>query len=216
MDLGSATHTLLMEPHKFQDEFVVIPNCDGRTKEGKSIKASFQDQVDEGKIAVSEDQVAAATAMAAKLAELPIVADLLDVSGGLIEASLQWVDAATGVPCKGRLDYLVADLDPPVILDVKTCRDCRRSPFRYAVKEYGYNVQAAMYSDAVELLTGRKPVFVFACVDNTPPHCAKSYFLGDAQLQAGRDRYRELLATYKVCEETGVWPGYDTDLEELD
>lgn len=39
---GSAYHTLILEPEKFEKEYVVMPKVDGRTKEGKAVKAEFE------------------------------------------------------------------------------------------------------------------------------------------------------------------------------
>lgn len=39
--VGSAFHTLTLEPHKFDSEFAVAPMCDKRTKAGKEIYEQF-------------------------------------------------------------------------------------------------------------------------------------------------------------------------------
>ena len=72
------------------------------------------------------------------------------IVGGYSEVSIFWHDEETGVPCKGRVDYLKTQ----AIVDLKSFSNALRKPLdaavRSAMANYGYYVQAAMYWRAIE------------------------------------------------------------------
>ena len=55
MVLGSAFHKIVLEPETFDDEFVVMPNFDRRTKDGKMQYALFVEQSN-GKTVITQEQ----------------------------------------------------------------------------------------------------------------------------------------------------------------
>ena len=212
MNLGSAVHCLALESHKFKDGFQCLPKVDRRTTAGKDAWAAAQAS---GKILLTPEQEEAATAMALELHSLDVFADLVASDGALVESSITWVDGSTAIACKVRPDLLVRE-GRPVILDVKTTRDARKRQFQSSVYEFGYHVQAAMYCEGVQALTGQDPVFLFACVENTPPYNAAMYYLSDRAMVAGLRIYRRLLNEYADCVESGEFPGYSSEIESLD
>ena len=168
-----------------------------------------------GKTVITMAQLSMAYAMANNLGEIDELDEMLSPALGLVEAAIQWTDKVTGVPCKCRMDYCLPDLDIPVVLDLKTTRDASPKAFGRSVYEFGYHVQAAMYSDALEAVTGKTPMFLFFCVENTPPHHTAKYFLDDQALWMGQDKYRDLLKKYQECVESGEWPGYSDEFVQL-
>lgn len=70
-------------------------------------------------------------------------------TGGFPEVSIFWVDQATGVRMKARLDYLTLEVIP----DLKTFSNSQGKPLGLAVTtamaSYGYGVQAVVYLDAI-------------------------------------------------------------------
>lgn len=213
MDLGSAVHTLTLEPDKFLSEFAVMPKCDGRTKEGKALKQAFA-AASVGKIVLDEETHAVAKEMSLSLLAIEELVDILTTPGGMAEPGIQWTDPHTGLLCKCRPDFLLSDLDPPVVLDLKTTRDASEKGFQSAIATFGYHVQAAMYSDAVEILTGNRPVFLFFAVESAEPYPTSYGYLDDAALRIGRDKYVSLLEQYKVCLDEGYFPGYPAEFQK--
>ncbi len=73
----------------------------------------------------------------------------LAFAGGHPEVSIFWADAATGIPCKARLDYL----KPQAVVDLKTFTNQFGMPIRRAIARqmanYRYHIQARWYLDAV-------------------------------------------------------------------
>lgn len=70
--------------------------------------------------------------------------------GGFPEVSIFWIDEATGVRMKARLDYLT----PELVTDLKTFSNSLGKPLgdavAHAMASYGYTLQAVTYLEAVK------------------------------------------------------------------
>ncbi|MBP8283170.1 MAG: PD-(D/E)XK nuclease-like domain-containing protein, partial [Chromatiaceae bacterium] len=96
---GSALHALILEGRAtYERGFAILPECDGRTKEGKAIKARFQEEA-AGKRILTAAQGEKVEAMAAAVFRHPLIPALLE--GGTPELSMTWEDSESGAPCKG-------------------------------------------------------------------------------------------------------------------
>lgn len=156
---------------------------------------------------VDAADMAAAQAQARAVRALPDIAALL--SEGYGESSAFWIDQQTDELCKCRPDWVSPAGDGVILIDGKTCRDASPDGFGRAVYTMDYHLQAAWYSGGFEHATGMHVHgFVFAAVENTWPHIAAAYMLGDDVLEAARRENRRLLNRYAECKRTGVWPGY--------
>jgi len=143
---GQVAHKLLLEPDTFEEEFAVAPNVDRRTKAGKEEWDRFCLESD-GKTVVSADVFYQAYSMILKAREIPLVKELL---AGEHEVPLFWTDADTDVDCKCRLDCMNRDEKGRVtVVDYKTTNDATYRAFAKDVMQYGYALQAAMYSEGV-------------------------------------------------------------------
>ena len=76
-------------------------------------------------------------------------------------------------------------------------------------------VQAAMYVDGVEAVTGKRLPYLVLAVENTAPFVSQVYAVPDALLERGRREYRDWLGALAACREHKVWPGYATGPVEL-
>lgn len=100
-----------------------------------------------GKEFLSKGTLAQIELAASAIEANPATAELF--SGGFPEVSIIWVDEATGVRMKARLDYLTLSC----ISDLKTFSNSLGKPLGLAVAHamatYGYGLQAITYLDAV-------------------------------------------------------------------
>lgn len=64
---------------------------------------------------------------------------------GYPEVSLFWIDPATGIRLRARVDYLRTF----GCIDLKRLRSIRKSRLKYDIKEYGYDLQEHVYRDGV-------------------------------------------------------------------
>src|SRR5690606_34184749 len=63
MLIGSAFHTLLLEPHLFEHEYCIMPKIDRRTSAGKEEWAAFMER-SQGQTVLTDDQYQKAYSMA--------------------------------------------------------------------------------------------------------------------------------------------------------
>lgn len=201
---GQVFHKLALEPLTFGEEFAVAPVVDKQTKEGKAAWAEFVEAAD-GKTIIDRDAFDKASEMVCALYRAPYVNKLLN---GQREVPMFWTDEMTGEACKCRHDCVVEVGENDIIVDLKSTADASTEAFMRSAINYGYDLQAAMYSDGYEKNTGRKPLFVFIAIEKDPPYAVNILQADELFLKRGYDVFRELIGIYHSCKETDNWYGY--------
>jgi hypothetical protein len=145
----------------------------------------------------------------------PTARRLLVEGEGTVEASLFWVDGPSGIWRRARLDRLPkwSGQGRLIVPDYKSAESANPEAFARSAARYGYDVQAAWYSDGVlELGLADDVAFVFVCQEKTPPYLVNVIELDAEALKIGRTRSREAIETYAECVRTNRWPGYGDDI----
>ena len=180
------------------------PNVDRRTTKGKAEWAAFEAYA-EDKTVVTSDMADAAVEMSLKLEKNEFAKKLLN---GEKEVPYFWTDDLTGEECKCRADCITNINGLDIIVDLKTAENADTDTFmRHAIK-YGYDLQAAMYSEGVRKCTGKECAFVFIVIEKKPPYAVNILQADKAFITHGFDMFRELLGIYHDCKQTGNWYGY--------
>lgn len=206
MDMGTALHCALLEPDEFEQRFIIMPEFNLRTNDGKASRDSFLNEVaSEGKTILAAADHRLLKLMKESVMAHP-VARMIFEADGQNESSIYWNDEATGELCRCRPDRKIIINDMPTLVDVKKCADMSR--FARHVEEFRYHVQDAMYRDGFESLTGTRPDFWFLVVDCNAS--AGRYPVDVVDLdaewqQAGYDLYRRDLETYHQCRRDDDW-----------
>lgn len=209
MDIGTATHTLILEPEKFDDEIAVLPDgIDRRTKAGKAAYAEFQ-EVSAGKVIIKADEFDAIQRMRDAVMAHPSAAQLL--TGGIAEQSAYWVDEDTGMLCRCRPDFTVGR----VLLDLKTTDDASPVAFGRSAAKYRYEVQGAFYLDGMNAAGANIDEFAFIVVEKKPPYAVAVYVMEPDHFDAGRIKYNNDLATLKDAVESDSYKGYGDEPQPL-
>jgi len=208
--LGSAFHTFVLEPDNFDNEFLVT-DLDARTKAFKELSVDTPD-----KTILKQSDFEAITKMKENVLNNITAAKLLNHSGE-IENSFFWKDKETGTKCKARLDKLIPDYKgKTVVIDIKTATDAAQASFEKSTANYGYHRQAAWYSHAVKLATGKAPaLYIIIAVEKTPPYDNACYIISHAAIETGWSECRQAIEGYRECLEANLWPGYPDGITEL-
>lgn len=182
MNFGSLVHCLILEPHKFRDEFAVMPKVDLRTNAGKATKAEFEATAG-GKIIVTETEYETALNCVAALKESGVDDKLL--SGAKTEQ--KFFSYFGDIPVRGMLDAY--NEQTGMVLDIKTTQNFADG-FAKECGDRMYNIQAAFYTDLLRSLG--KPVsdFIFVGVQTKPPHKITVVRVNEIEIENGRDFYR--------------------------
>lgn len=212
LTFGAAVHKILLEPDTFRDEFAVAPKCDRRTKDGREAYNAFLG-ASVGKSIITLADYEKAQDMANKALKAPSVKKLL---AGEHEKPFFWVDDLTVEKCKCRVDCITNIDGQPTIIDYKTAKSAATHSFNRSIYNYGYHVQAAMYSDGVmaAMELTERPDFKFIVQEKYPPYAVNIVTVPPEVMLAGLDKFRELIGIYHQCRETGYWYGYTGPFDE--
>ena len=198
MILGSAFHTLVLEPHLFDKEYIVEPekvllkNTDRKTYDDYKARC---EAIEKSKLTVlTYEELTTLNAMLNALERDERVMALLN--DGEIEKSFFWKDEGSGLMVKARPDILQSNM----IIDLKTIADASPDSFQRDMASGWYHVQGAMIRDAVRTLEGRDVSTVInICVEKKYPYCVGIYMIEEEALDAGESKYKDLLLRMKSC-----------------
>lgn len=224
MDIGSATHTLVLEPHKFPEEFAIAPLVNLRTNAGKDTMADFREK-NAHKIILTEEQVNHASLMAIAIKQHPKAAKFL--RDCVPEISIYWRAVSNRPEC--QFDQLVKcrpdalSLTHPLILDIKTCTSASYEAMRKAVINFRYHLSAAHYLEGVlqceqamhDFNLSENMGFALICVENTPPYQVATYEISNAFLAEGLSLRNEGLRRLQQAQELG-WLSYPPVLRVME
>ncbi|MGE0334458.1 MAG: PD-(D/E)XK nuclease-like domain-containing protein [Gammaproteobacteria bacterium] len=209
--LGTAVHAAVLEPERFERDFVPDPFPGSRSKDaiaarqlleldGKTIirhepnPESIWDRGDWDTIRYVRDAILAH----------PEAAIFLDPADGLSELSCYWIDPVTHRLCKCRHDFL--NRAHRMIVDLKTATDATFSGFQRAVHDYRYDVAAAWYQDGTRLAGEHVEAMVFVVAEKKPPYHVGTYEIDKDWVREGRVKYQQNMRVYHECMKAQEWP----------
>lgn len=209
MEFGTAAHTMVLETAFFNTRYAVYKGEGTRaSKEYKEF--ALQNQ---GKSILKQEDYDRILGMVTELERHGLARELLLHSTGKNEHELYWQES--NVTCKGKLDRY---LDSNVVVDYKTAHDASPASFNaYKAKSMGYYLQAAHYQAGIKATTGTVavPAFVFVVQETEAPFAIQVYELDQMSIDRAHERRLQLLETYKMCLDSGVWNGYQEDVIKL-
>lgn len=201
MNIGSAFHTMLLEPAKFQMEYAVAPKIDRRTKQGKEDWEIFT-KSSEGKIILSDDQFSKISKMVELVSKHEIVTTLLDEA--VYEQSIFWTDKETGLQFKTRPDIWSSKM----VVDLKTTNNANLYSFSRSALEYGYYLQAGMAFEACKSIGKPFDMFVILACEKDEPHVPAVYIMKEEALNFGIEQFNTYKRRLKECLDSNKWEGY--------
>jgi hypothetical protein len=221
---GSLTDFVLLEPGRFEAEAVVEPEIG----EGLAPKRPTKRQLEAKKPSPASIQqiqfwaewdLANAGKLVVTRADYDRVLEIERsvrsaqcreyIIGGRAQVVLVWEDRASGLLCKGRLDYERSAGFNHCITDLKTSRMAKREFFEFAIYKYGYFGQLAFYHDGWAALHEGEPSLCNWLVAEKEGLCVvKPYECGEKTLEAGRNAYRAALDRWAACVKAKDFPAY--------
>jgi hypothetical protein len=206
-DYGTAAHKFVLGTGP---EITIIDAPDWRTKDAQQAR---KDARARGAVPLLTGEFSEIAEMARTIEQHPVAGQLFRPGGGVAEQSLFWQDPDHGIWRRARLDWQLPGLRL-IVADYKSTTDASPAAIRKHVANFGYHMQAAWYTDAVQALgLGDDPAFIFVFQEKTPPYLITIAELDDDATRAGRDRNRHACEIWRDCTEAGLWPGYTDDIE---
>ena len=210
MDLGTAVHFAALEPEKFESAIIRGPDDrrGNKWKDAQDAAAAY------GGLVLTSGDYDKARRIGDAAQKLSIVRQLAEAQV-LREASAFWTDAETGIECRCRPDIYCPAFE--MMADLKTTGDASAFTWAKRAADMGYHAQEPWYSEGWdEAGGGNVDGFVFIVIESDSPHLAAAYELTPQAVAEGRLAMRKALLTYKGCRDSGVFPGYPGEVQELD
>ena len=237
---GRALHTAILEPEEFQKTYAVTGPCakniaSGKNKgnpcgkTGKLLNEATaewfcgvhgNDSMVEVADAISPEEYAKIRKIRDKLAGHR-VSKLLKARGGC-ELAIVWEKEVNGVKLKLKAKIDKGILDTPgfatTVVDLKGVKRGGASDwlFAKAIADYDWDMQSAVYSDAVHAATGRRvDLYCWLAVEKDYPFSVNPITRTDIVAKIGEVKYHRVLEDFVECIKSGRFPGYSDDLHEI-
>ena len=201
---GQLFHAMALTPRVAIEDFVIAPNIDRRTKDGKTAYAQFLSEA-EGKTIVTDEMWERAADMVEALECNDFCRKLLS---GKKEVPFFWTDEDTQEACKCRTDVLTEIEGISLVVDLKTTSDASTDGFIRDAVKFGYDFQAAMYLEGVKANTGVEHGFVFIAIEKEPPYSVNILQADTLFIKHGYDLFREYIGVFHDCKVNNNWYGY--------
>ncbi len=191
MRVGSRVHDLVLDGglHTFAV-------WEGKTRNGNAWDAFVAQHKGSTILTTAQEERAQTIAAAVKqdpLAELALFA-------GVPEERRDWEIA--GWSCCGTPDSVT----PVGIVDLKITRNASPAMFPWHAQKMGWLGQLAWYDYG--MFGGNASELTIIAVEDQPPHLVTVYKLSPDAAEMGHRTWRLYFERLKVCQESGVWPGY--------
>jgi len=195
MDLGSAFHTLTLEPHNFELEFLPQPvGAKRNTTIGKQIWEDHEEKL-AGRISIAAADVDKADRMAANTTV--ILNELLGVENfhdhGWAERTFIVTDPATGLQLRCRPDFLTFK---GILLDLKSAAKFTDRDLKNSVTDRKYARATAFYKKVLGLagVPIKRSALVFC--ESTQGHMVKVRTIPEHILEEEERKLNEQLMGY--------------------
>lgn len=233
--LGTLMHALVLEPETFESLYTVYDELDRpaptqtfAAKVNKDWKLALELKAEsDGKALVSNELISSCQIMLDRLHDHKLASNFLwelnDEHIAHNELNIYWIDAATELELKSRVDRLIINhkSKKATIIDYKTTSCSNLYDFGWSVKKYGYDTQAAFYEDAVNYWLREQGFMdyevntLFVAQRTASPFTILGVIaLGAQKLEAARSQYKQALIELKECMDTGIWK-QDTEIHML-
>lgn len=183
-DVGSAAHTLVLEPGLYATDVAVQPE-DIKVRRGK--KWDEFNELNKGKTVVTVEQDKQVRMLADAVKKNPF-------AKAVMQGCQNEVTGLTKLPCetilKGRIDSI--NFNYRYGLDLKTVEDIAPAEFAKSAARYRYDIQAYTYMKLFDL-----DEFLFVCATKADPYEVSVYTLNDEFMEKAESDFNFAVERWK-------------------
>ena len=207
--IGRALHTRVLQPHRWDADWAVAPECDRRTTVGKATWSAFDTECK----ALGKGVLTAGDAAAINGIVNSIDTTTASMVLGMCEhREIVCTGEIGGVACKARIDACSAS---GMMVDIKSCLSASERAFTRSIVDYGYLLQMAFYRRLMRQCgMEHGPTVLIAC-EKSRPHAVALYALRDEDIDRMDGVIDTLVQLYAQCVESNTWPSYPRTVREL-
>ena len=190
---GSAYDCFMLEPHLFEDTYIVMPKGMRRNTKAYTEWRNHYNN-DKSLIELSSSEMNKLVNMQDALMNYKEVYEMLAI--GEKQKIAMWEE--DGIKRKGKFDNYIGGC---CVIDLKTSKDASPQGFEKSLKYlYDYDRQAAWYIDGASTLKENKNIeleFFWVVQEKESPYIPALYKASIETLNNGRLKYHDLLLQYK-------------------
>lgn len=203
MEIGSGAHVAAWElPELSAKVFNAGPRPNFTTKEGKAIRADKTAEAG-SRILLWDSEFEQIMGMRESILRHDFARSILENSDDdWNESALRWIDDATGMKCKMKVDKMRFGW----IADLKTASDISKDKFQRDLMKLGRHIQAANYTEGhMDFFNFGRPKFFWILVHSSAPYEVAVYQAGVDVIDEGKAVRMDCLNGIKRGQETGIW-----------
>ncbi len=201
-DFGTAVHTALLEPSKFDGQVVVASTLNKNSNAYKEWKAAIPNE----KLILDQTKIDDINRIRDRVYKKTFVRELLEAKGHVELTGIFEDQSYPGIYHRIRVDKA---LEEGILMDIKTTASASPAGFDRAIWNYKYNWQGALYLTGMSVLTGyNHNKFVWLVIEKEPPFECRLVGATAQDLTEAKDRLDVLVDKLTKCIKDNRWPGY--------
>ena len=189
--LGKVLHCLVLEPHKFDTEYAVAPECDRRTKAGKELYAEF--------LVESKDKTLVSNSIYSTAVDMAIAVLSNEQSKILIDNTIAKEKRIDWERYGFKFLSFIDGEGEDFVFDLKSMPDADPKKVQREILNRGLWMQGGMYLEALEK---DKPYYIIA-VDRKGN--VSVHLLMESLLEYGKSEFKRLCGDFEDCLSTNSW-----------
>lgn len=210
-DLGTATHSWVLQPDTFSSTVKLIPKevlarVKGEPSDAGARKGAAWDDfvlANPLRILLKRKAFDEVKGMRDAVLAHPMAKVLID--GAIaVERSIYWKCRLTGLARKCRPDLAAVNAGDVWIGELKTCNDSSKEGFGRIIHNLGYDIGARYYSEGWNAFD-RLPKFCFIAVEKDPPYVVRCHEMNHLWMSAAQFALDSQLKRMARCYDSGVW-----------
>lgn len=191
MKIGVYSHCAILEPERFEREYVKGLDHQRRTRKHRKRWSDFEYK-HRGKTILKSELYRKIISIRDAAWKHPDLSTLL--KEGNPEVSIFWTEPHTGVNCKGRLDWVNPTTSQ--IIDLKTIDKLDEHVTQSSLPP-SFCFQSAFYKDGIDLLSDTNFEFIFAFIERQGEHRIHLTKVSAESFESGRNYYIQSLEKLK-------------------
>ncbi len=206
--LGTDVHTLILEMHLFEANYMCGP--EGKNRTHAPFKKLAADNPDKRVLPYAEYKLLEAIYNSIK--QQPIGKYFLDLQGES-EVSCYWKDPDLGQLLKCRPDKIIKS--QKIVVDIKTTAVLGKHKFIRHAADLNYHRSAALTKLGLNVLTGHDYEYIFLVIEMKPPFNVAAYSFDEEAIALGNSEIDRAIQIFKECQESDNWPGYPSKIQTI-
>lgn len=186
MLLGSVVHALILEPQSFESKYIIEPEFNKRTNQGKEDYQKFLESMSEKNLqAIPQSVFVKAKEMVTQFMGTASAHILQMTSSREQRFDIDYI----GIPVCGYIDAMSDEY----VIELKTVSSAETSDIQRDFYNLKYHLQAGIYN----WVTDKKIMYIV--IENSSPYLSRTFIASDSYVSEGRKMFDKAMSDFRYC-----------------